>query len=384
MRGVIYVIVVALIGVTVLSTGTLAGQPVGIDEVGRLDIEADKIVTQGDLAYALDDGCEQVQATPPEYECTGRLNVLVTERGQTTPIVIGEFELPDTAFVDLAVQGEYANIVTQTEPRYGTTADYGLTVVRASASGIRQVGSIQLPIPLASSFSMEVFSDNLYLASSRGGLYVYNVADPSEPAEVAQILQDTEIYDLALQRDNLFVAGPGGLRILDVANRQRQRPEPIAEVPGVFLGVEVVGDLAFAHEVYLCFTPDSPQPVECGEILVEFDVSDPTNPIRRGSVFGGEGVNIRAVDRAGNYLLVAENKSVRVFDLETSDRPPVTAYQPRFDQQFGSPLDIDVTNGLIYVAAQLGTEAASVRLVRIAPRWITYLPFIRRSESNQR
>lgn len=380
MRNIVFTIIAALLGLTVLSTVVLAGPPVGIDELGRIDIEADKIVARGDLAYALDDGCRLVTVTPPEYECTGQLRVLASAR-QATPIVIGQFEMPDTAFVDLAVSGNYASIVAQKGPHYGTAANYRLAMVDVShAEEMREVGSVELPIPLVTGFSLEVKSDFLYLASSRGGLFIYNISEPAQPVEVAQILQDTQIYDMDLERDTLFVAGPDGLRVMDVANLSR--PIEVSVTPGDFSGVEVFGNLAFVEEAYICFTPDSPQPVKCGEMLVEFDVTDPANPVPGRHVFGGEGVNIRAVARANNFLLVAENKSVRLLDLEVPEPGTVASYQPMFDEQkFGSPIDIDVSGGLIYVTAHLGTEATSVRLVRIGRRWITYLPFVRRQEA---
>lgn len=375
MRVIAYLALVALIGLLAPSSHTAADAPIGVEEIGRLDIPAKKVVLANQLVYAIDGACTAV-GTPPEYACSGSLSVLQVLREQK-PVVLGQVRTDTAAYVDADVSSDYAYVLEDRREVYGAPPLFTLAVMNISEPAtITRVAEVQLPGPQRYE-RVEAALGHLYVSSS-AGINIYRVTDRGVPVEAGQIdIQPTaiEVADSALyvtgKRANL-----SALFILSVSDPAQ--PQELAVLPGDYLGVSVFGPQVVLEEEYTCTDADNLTPYRCGEVLVELDATDLFNPVPVYRGLGGEGIYISSVARSNDFLLVGTDNLVRVLDLNTAERAEVAQYVPEFgEQQFGSVTDLEARRGSIFAVARID-DHSSIRILRVGPMSVVYLPMIRR------
>ncbi|MFQ5595539.1 MAG: hypothetical protein ACE5HA_15435 [Anaerolineae bacterium] len=375
MRLIAYLALVALIGLLAPSSYTVADAPIGVEEMGRLDIPAKKVVLANQLLYAIDGACTAV-GTPPEYACRGSLSVLQVLREQK-PVVLGQVRTDAAAYVDADVSSEYAYVLEDRREVYGAPPMFTLAVMNISEPAtITPVTELQLPGPQKYE-RVEAASGHLYVSSS-AGINVYRLTERGVPVEAGQIdIQPTaiDVTDSVLyvtgQRENL-----SALFIFSVSDPGQ--PEELGVVPGNYLGVSVFGPQIVLEEEYTCTDADNITPYRCGEVLVELDATDLVDPVTVYRGLGGEGIYISSVARSGGFLLVGTDNLVRVLDLNNAARAEVAQYVPEFgEQQFGSVTDLEAEGGSIFAVARIDNHS-SIRILRVGPMSVVYLPMIRR------
>ena len=165
---------------------------------------------------------------------------------------------------------------------------------------------------------LKVQGDRLAVALGRGGMDVYDLADPGMPAlvgnvdtpgEAKGVWIDGDGWAYVADRDSTAGTPPGndedGLRVVDVAT-QPTRPEITgSSVPaGLSQVSRVVVNGSFA---YLC-----------ANALYLIDVTSKTSPLPRGT-FGAAGPRDVAV--SGNYAYVVYGASFVVLNVSDPDNP---------------------------------------------------------------
>jgi hypothetical protein len=136
----------------------------------------------------------------------------------------------------------------------------------------------------------------VFVAAGKGYLHILDVSDPSQPVEVASVLENSYAQGLALDGPTLYIAdNPFGLRVVDVSNPLKPRKIGEIQIPGAASSVDVNGSRAFL----------AGSTIENG--LVALDVSNPAQPTLIGSISipETEGSVIHAVKVRGDYAYVA-------------------------------------------------------------------------------
>jgi hypothetical protein len=139
--------------------------------------------------------------------------------------------------------------------------------------------------------------------------------------------------------DLIYVAGPGGLHVIDVSTPSEPRPIGYVPLDGVGVaGVAVQGDYAYAATWGAAF----PRPQ-----LHVIDVSDPTQPVTIASVITESG---RVAVSRGCVYVASQGwgtQPLLVFDVSTPTSPFLVAYS----RQHMDPMDVVTSEGYVYVAA---------------------------------
>lgn len=200
-----------------------------------------------------------------------------------------------------------------------------------------------------------------FVASTRCGVVVWDVADPSAPRQVALIDHDTTVYTAHINGTELLVGDGGGLRSFDVSNPVLEpgfigSPRLLKRlyVDDSFHGRDVVikGDTAYvaskAHGVHLVDVSDWANPrylskvkgagftdllaFEGEQLLLQqktwrreapdrlFDISDPRQPKlvkRRANRWQAPEV------REGRFRFVADTKGLAIHDEQQDETPRI-------------------------------------------------------------
>jgi hypothetical protein len=136
----------------------------------------------------------------------------------------------------------------------------------------------------------------VYVADGKGYLRVIDVSDPTQPTEVASLVEHSYAQGLALDGTTLYIAdNPFGLRVVDVSDPLH--PQKIGEVkiPGAASSVDIDGSRAF-----LAGSTDENN-------LAVIDISNPAQPVKTASIVipESEGSVVYAVKVRDNYVYVA-------------------------------------------------------------------------------
>lgn len=145
--------------------------------------------------------------------------------------------------------------------------------------------------------SITLRDDYLYM-SSRDGLIVVDVHDPSEP--LAATTLPVSSYDIVF-RDNLafLAADTSGLIVLDVSVPMVPTMISTTPIEGSARQIDLMGDFAWL--------------VMYGNRLVVFDISDPASPVFVDSCqTPGYACDVGVVD---DYAIVADRYSLMVYEL---------------------------------------------------------------------
>ena len=106
----------------------------------------------------------------------------------------------------------------------------------------------------------EIFSHYAFVVTGNTGIRVVDLANPTEPVEVAVTLNDIEVADLALYDHYVYAATPDGIIVLDVVDPTAPQQIGLVEI---FLGatyVNVVDNRLFAMDVFSYYMYDLSNP----------------------------------------------------------------------------------------------------------------------------
>lgn len=237
----------------------------------------------------------------------------------TTPKSVGFFG--EIASWGVAVSGQYAYLC----------AGYALIVLDISdPAHPREVGRADWE-PHAPGFAWDVAVNGsyAYVADGERGLRIYNVAEPSRPAEVSFYETTQNILSVSVQENYAYIgASAAGFRVLDVSDPSNPFEAGVYETaepstteyfgPGRAEGIEIEEGYA-----YVILTEKGLQIV---------DVSNPTAPMEEG-LWESPGVVAsltRGVDVEGDYAYILVSQSgLHILDLTNPAQPTeVGLYQP--------------------------------------------------------
>lgn len=238
---------------------------------------------EGDHVYvSLDDRLTILDASDPENP---------TETYLGRPVQV---DYPDEAYIlSLDARGDYAYLA------YGQGVKEGLYIFNVS--------DLQNPV-LESEYPMldyrgpvAVKGDYAYIATSQDGskvLRVVNISNPHQPTDVGlkTILDVDAVYDMTVSGEILYMAaGKEGLGIWDISN-----PTSPAEV------------MTYTRTIYAVAVDNHRLYGSTGSEIVVLDLSNPTQPTEVGSVTFSEvsGLSVRgdnAYIASGKELVVSLN-----------------------------------------------------------------------------
>lgn len=223
------------------------------------------------------------------YLANGKDGMVILEVADpSSPRILGKLDTPGFTY-DLAVDGRYA---------YLADGDSGLVVVDVEKPGEpRWVSRLLIPGRI---FAIELFQGRGYLAGL-GGVWVVDLSNPHDP-KPAGYYPAGWVYDLAVAEPYIYLACDHlGLQTLKCSQGMIELVSQLP-LPGYLYGIELKGD-----RLYLACN---------GAGLWVVDVSDPADP----KIIGGCNVPgwARRVSVQGNYAYLASGLSgLRVVDLRT-------------------------------------------------------------------
>lgn len=198
---------------------------------------------------------------------------------------------------------------------------YGLYVLDVSdPTDIAEVASYQTP---GEAFWVDLSTDNtcLYLADFSGGLRIFDVSDPSAPAEVGCVTENLERANhVLISGDSLYVTDALGigLHIFDVSDPTAPKEVAYHKTPGVN-----VTDIALANgliyisdwthfEIFEMIPEPSPVVDSDGDGVIDSEDNCPNvynpeqAPVDRGDVDCEGGINVLDVVAVVNHILNTE------------------------------------------------------------------------------
>lgn len=250
-----------------------------------------------------------------------------------------------------------------------------------------ELGSLSVPF---NDVRKVVVRDGIaYLADENLGLRTIDVSDPSTPTGIATLPTPGPTLAVVLHGSIAYAAnGSSGLRLIDVLD-----PAAPFEI-GVFAGfvdrIEVEGDVAFAGAgtsgLRLIDVSDPTAPGEVGAFeppgrvwgvavsdslayvggSQEFDVVDVSNPSQPEQI-GMRAGAVENVSVASFLAYLGTGSTVRVIDVSRPSTPidlGGTLMQPA--PLFASVEDVEIADGLVYVAAGAG----GLRVIDFGPEYV--------------
>jgi hypothetical protein len=170
------------------------------------------------------------------------------------------------------------------------------------------------PGTLAGPQALTVAGDLLYAADYGGGLRIYNLTNPSSPANITNIFHDFATC-VAVARGFAYVGCRSSLRIYDVSNPTK----PMLRVSTTNSGVTSV--LLSGNYLYLT-------DLSC---LRTFDVSVPDNPIETHATNLSFRACFFAIDGNRGYLA---GHDLAIFDLSSPSNPVLIKKLPAENENF--------------------------------------------------
>jgi hypothetical protein len=153
----------------------------------------------------------------------------------------------------------------------------------------------------------------IYVADGKGYLRVIDVSDPTQPTQVASLVEHSYARGLALDGTTLYIAdNPFGMRVVDVSDPLNPRKIGEVNIPGATSSVAIDGSRAF-----LAGSTDENN-------LVVIDISNPAQPVKTASIVipESEGSVVYAVEVRDNFAYVAAgNPGLIVVDISDPALP---------------------------------------------------------------
>lgn len=229
---------------------------------------------------------------------------------------------------------------------YGSklTVSEGYAYIANHSGGLSiiDIGDGTAPVEVGSydvlniTFDAFIRGNYAYLAHVDDGMLVIDLSDLSNPTLIGQYDTPGSTSDVKVSGNYAYIADlMGGLRIADISD-----PGNPAEV-GVLDSVNVSKLTVSGNYAYIANYIDPNDPYWIGVV----DISNPANPVLKGSIQMPERVSELAV--SGNYLFVAANDDgIRVIDVSNPDTPVEVTV-------FAAPdvLDIFIQGNYAYFAA---------------------------------
>lgn len=240
------------------------------------------------------------------------------------PVGISSLNFTGTGH-DTDVQGDYV---------YIAAGSGGLHIVDTNIKEIPEIVATQATT--SSAVDVKVVGLSAYVAVGASGIDIINVTNPLEPALSANLKTAGNAVDLSVQNGLLYVANTtGGMEIIDV--NDSSDPISLAKLEGLgnVIGIDAQNDKAV---------------VATTSSIIVIDVSDPSSPMRLGSINIG---NVRAVVMDGDYAYVAcYTCGYKIINISDPMLPVIVGGDSRF-----YPSDIELTNGLAFFSDILFVNA---------------------------
>src|SRR6185369_10939319 len=238
----------------------------------------------------------------------GTATITVTNSGFTAPPVqvnVSSFSPTSLSFV--SIPGFANNVDVSGNFAYVAAGSAGLRVVDVTDRRAPHiVGALDTP---GNANDVRVVGNRAYIADGSAGLRIVDVTNPAVPVMLGSFDTAGEANDLVVVANRVYVAdGPAGLQIIDVSDPQAPVYIGTLDTPGIARGVDVSGNIAVIAD---------------GSALRIVDVSNPANPISRGSVVMSDA---RDVTVEGNTAYVADFQgSLKTVDFSVPTTPVLLA-----------------------------------------------------------
>jgi len=238
---------------------------------------------------------------------------------------------------DVAIQGDYA---------YVAAGPYGLQVVDVSSADFPyEMGSYGTPNAQA----IDVVANYAYVGTVNG-LHIVDVSDPNNPSLGSLFNPEGRmgcIQDVVVSDDVAYVIDELGLWLVDVSNPQAPAELSFVDFHGephhCTWGVDVAENTAYVAQE--------------NDGLKIVDVSDPYNPVLRGSYSSPTTAGAHDVVVNGEYAYVLDVGHLEVVDVSDPDQPLGKGYC--YIGGIGNR--IDFADGTVYAAV----GAAGLSLVDV-------------------
>ncbi len=205
----------------------------------------------------------------------------------------------------------------------------------------------------------------VYLADNEKGLRIVNASNPAAPTQVGVVSQMTDAQRVTVSGSYAYVAGgnEGNMYIMNVADPTN--PYQVGKFigsGGIANGIAISGSYVYlsigeGHYMWVVNVSDPTNPVQTA--LIDFPPPDPGDP--------------RDLALQGNYVYVADESGMRIFDISTP-----ASIQPigllRLPDDGKSTVDLSLSGSYAYLA----DESDGVRIVNVAdpsnPKLVSTFP----------
>ncbi len=323
-------------------------EPAVIGKTPRLAAIVTDVAVAGNYAYVAmgDEGLRIINVADPAI-----------------PIELGVADTPGTArsvakagdFVYVADGDEGLRVINVTNPMF--PVETGFYNTAGFAAGVTVVGSLA------------------YLADSDDGLRIINVANPAAPSEVGFFVTSTNARDVAVHDHYAYVATqfgfniPGGLRIIDIADKTNPIAVGSYDIDGGAYNLELASDRLYAidsyEDIFILSIADPIAPSETGMLhhdsgdlavvanilysadqnggLLIVDVTTPANPTTLAfhDVPGASGL----VTVTGNHAYVVDTRSLNVVAVGN----PTTPHQVGSIDNQNYAVEMDLVGDYAYI-----------------------------------
>lgn len=276
---------------------------------------------------------------------------------------------------------------------YGRSEVHGLAIQKGTAY-LASSGGLEIyelgagsaaPTPIGwaptanSGWGIDVVEQTAFVADKAGGLFVFDVGDPTAPVLVGSVNMYGDASAVRVSGDHAFVsAGKGGLRIFDIGDKAQ--PTEVASIEGLTNALAIDGQRLYVrlddgfsiHDITVPKEPVLLGQCECqtgladataiavqGDVvwivangkLKSVDVSDPTNPVELGAFEGDALYDPVGILLKGDHAALA-TRGGRIFAIDISDpTAPVSVSMLVLDAS-STPFAIDRgPDGLLWAAA---------------------------------
>jgi hypothetical protein len=258
----------------------------------------------------------------------------------------------------------------------------------------------------------------VYTTGSPDGCLIFDISDPENPALASSFEIPSSVNDIAVQGNYAFT-GSNGFRVFDISDKSH--PTQVGYEPTDGALVKTTGNYAVycpksmgsSNPVNIMDISDKENPAKVGTYMAPvmtydldlkghyafvacwwdgfrvIDFSNPNSPTLaahemgwvNGAIPGEEWCYVQALDIEGDYLYLVDykpfedddTKGVYIFDISDPENPIMIKRLPEYQ---GKGYDIEVSNGIAYIA----DSEAGLTLVDVSdpfsPQQIAYLPLV--------
>jgi hypothetical protein len=241
----------------------------------------------------------------------GNATITVTNNGHTAMAQVTVSSFSPIALSFISIPGFANNVDLSGNFAYVAAGSTGLQVVDVTdRRAPRIVGSLDTP---GNANDVRVVGHRAYVADGAAGLRVIDITNPASPVLLGSLDTPGVANDVVVVGDRAYVAdGSAGLQIIDVNDPVVPRLLGTFDTPGTAKGVDVSGGIAVIAD---------------GSSLLTVDISNPANPIGRGSVTTADARDV-TVEGAIAYLADFSG-SFKTIDFSTPTAPRLLATTPQ-------------------------------------------------------